>query len=146
MKTYTLILTILLSLFTILSCNNDDNPTQPPEPHPIEGKWSLVFISGGLNPSMNFNMEDIVWDFKNDETMNVELRIGVEPHPADTFIPPFLGSDYTYNINTIEGEIVLTSILYPTIHYEKNFIIDQDTLEIFENPGADGLYRKFIRN
>lgn len=58
-----LLCSFLLTAFVFTSCNNDDeNLTQEPEPHPIEGKWEMLSITVGWD-TRYFNEGDYVYQF-----------------------------------------------------------------------------------
>jgi hypothetical protein len=69
---------LILSLLFIFSCQNDDvNPSQQPEPHPIEGKWSLLSEKPNFGDPTIFAVGEVIWEFKKQNkiqrTINIEL-------------------------------------------------------------------------
>jgi hypothetical protein len=149
MKTYTLILTILLSLFTILSCNNDDdNPTQQPEPHSIEGKWSLVSTKIDWSEPHLFNEGEVLWDFQPGQ---IHIQINSQEVIPDYVLYPFhiSGEFASYEINDEINEIKI-SVYYldeqPRI-YIYPYEIVSDTLKIgyeFSSTGGVSL-KTFVK-
>lgn len=139
MKTYTLIFKILLILFTILSCNNDDeNPTQQPEPHPIEGKWELISITGGWD-TRYFNEGDYIYQFYNDGTMIISKGENVEEEDDLSIY----GLNFTY---TTEDSIInFVSDNYPNNPFSTDYHIEDNTMKFGSDITSGGNIDTFKR-
>jgi hypothetical protein len=133
-------LTILICMITLfVSCKNDDeNPTQQPEAHPIEGKWELISITGGWN-TLYFNEGDYIYQFYDDGTMIIS--IGEDVEVEDDF--SIYGLNFTYTIN--DSMINFVSDNYPNNPFSTYYTIEEDSMKIGANISHGGNIDSFKR-
>lgn len=143
-----LLFSFLLTAFVFTSCKNDDeNLTQEPEPHPIEGKWELLKKEGDWNPT-TYTTDEVIWTF-NQNNVEIEINIEEEEHIIRSMLFPFhVSGTYEYSIN--ENQIHFELGYMPDGGYLTHPVhISSDTLIIGEDyyspTGGGGLKLTFKR-
>ncbi|XLS30057.1 hypothetical protein ACJD0Z_04350 [Flavobacteriaceae bacterium M23B6Z8] len=97
---------IILSILvcTQLSCDDDDSATVPSE---LDGRWSLINVSGGtLDIDINFEPDEISWNFNLDRgEVLIENAINAED-PRQLFAGLPDGS-YSFELRRIQNSLIL---------------------------------------
>ena len=119
---------ILAVLFFFTSCNKEKEQEQE---NSIYGKWYLLKFEPGISPTETFIEGEIVWTFKQENKLIIELGNDVSSSP----IEPTGEYKFLVNKNRI-------SIGNREFDYSKN----EDTLIISNNPSADGFRATFTKS
>jgi len=146
------ILATLFSSFTFSSCNTDDDNQEPiiEEPnHPIVEDWSLITRNAAWNPTYNFEENDIIWTFNNQNQVIIDINIDVTEQELISMLYPFHKSGiYQYVINQINNEISFTlNYIQAGYDYTLPFIINENDMTIGQLlPDDGGVEMKFKIN
>ncbi|MET3733032.1 hypothetical protein ABID46_002625 [Moheibacter stercoris] len=143
MKTYTLILTTILSLFTILSCNNDDESQQvQSDNQPIVGKWHLISKKAGMGDAITFLPNEVVWEFKNGNEIIRTINMEINNTVLALLHPYHVSGSQNYYLDEVEDRVTFdldympegqNSLTYP-------FRIESDTLILGEQSSYDASF------
>ena len=129
----TLFLNILLFTTLFVSCKKAKTTTPPNDE--LNGRWSLVEFSKGFGGSESFRVNDIVWEFNSNNTIDVTLNVN-----PNLEIP--LGATGVYNY-TINGN----QITLPNGNTFEYIILSNGTmLRLSDNGAADGDIVTFQKN
>lgn len=142
-------LTIVIFIITLfVSCNNDEeNPTQQPPSHPIEGKWSLLSVKPNFGGETIFQPGETIWEFKKQNKIQRTINIELTNYNIARLYPYHVSGTQNYQLeeaDTVnfeldympEGQTIWT---YP-------YRIEGDTLIMgFYSASDGGLFYKFSR-
>lgn len=117
---------LILSVFLVISCNNDDS--SPTESHEILGNWYLIKYEPGFSPIDNY-IDEIQWTFNSDNTVDVVIENGTNPNSS---LPLNTNGNYTYSIDNE------TLILNNNDDYNYEIIDNELFLTKFIGVEADG--------
>ena len=94
-----LIILLICIFVMVTNCSNNDDNNVPPE---LLSSWSLRQVSGGIGGiDESFEQDEIVWSFKNDETLEVENSVIDHPSGFPTGV-------YMYTVKTENGKYFFT--------------------------------------
>ena len=122
----------LISLFTLLSCNdNDENTVQTNE---LVATWKLTKFEPGFSPTSTYNGE-IQWTINLAGTINVVIQNGTN---VSNTLPLNTNGGYSYTTNN--NQITIDNITY-------NYEISNNELKIEDVLGqaADGKKLTFAK-
>ncbi len=128
MKKMQILILLIASLF--LSCSeqkNDSDNTQDKLENPIVGEWNLKKISGGFSKSEEFEKGDVIFNFMENDSVNIAIGIVIEntsklPFKNDTFLH--------YGFDSLE-------IIIGDKEFE--YLLADSLLKLFDNLAADGI-------
>ena len=116
-----------IALISLSSCS-DSNKT---EDISIFRKWNLIKFEGGFSPTEKFNEGIIIWEFQQNNTVKIVNDNSISSPP----IKP--NGEYNFSIN---GSKILIDNL------EFDFILENSSLIISNNPSSDGFKATFSAN
>ncbi len=121
----TLFLNILMFATIFVSCKKTKTTTTPNDE--LSGRWSLVEISKGFGGSETFRVNDIIWEFNSNNTINVTLNVN-----PNLEIPLDAPGIYNYTVNG--NQITLPN----GITFEFKLLSNGTMLRLSDNGAADG--------
>jgi hypothetical protein len=123
MKTFFLNILVFTTIF--VSCDKDETTTTTTDE--LYGEWSLVENSKGFGGYETFEINDIIWKFNSDNTINVTLNV-----TPDLEIPLGITGVYEY---TLDGN----QITLPDGNtFEYTLLSDGAILRLSDNGASDG--------
>ena len=129
----TLFLNILLFTTIFVSCKKNETTTTPKDE--LRGRWSLVEISKGFGGSESFGVNDIIWEFNSNNTINVTLNVN-----PNLEIPLDATGVYNYTING--NQITLPN----SNTFEFKLLSNETMLRLSDNGASDGDIITFQKN
>lgn len=123
MKTFFLNILVFTTIF--VSCDKDETTTTTTDE--LYGEWSLVENSKGFGGSETFEINDIIWKFNSDNTINVTLNV-----TPDLELPLGITGVYEY---TLDGNQIT---LPDGSTFEFILLLDGTILRLSANGASDG--------
>tara|TARA_B110000977_G_scaffold198589_1_gene283765 strand:- start:136 stop:543 length:408 start_codon:yes stop_codon:yes gene_type:complete len=127
---------ILIIGISFSSCKKDEPTCIVLNSDTVEGSWSMMEASLGWGGYQTFEVNQIVWNFNNDNQMFVYLQdsLGINPN-----IPFSTVNDTSYVYTADSTSIIINDIGY-------NLSVNETELIIGGNVAVDGTQLTFIRN
>ncbi len=120
-----LFLNILVFVTILVSCKKNETTATPNDE--LNGRWSLVEISKGFGGSESFVVNDIIWEFNSNNT--IEVTLNVNPNLE---IPLDATGSYDYSVN---GNYITIS---NSNTFEYELLSNGTILRLSDNGAADG--------
>ncbi len=122
----------MLSLSLSCSDKNIDTPQNKPN-NLFIGEWNLSQIFGGFSPTEKFENGDVVFDFTENDSVNVSVEIALEdgsklPYKNDTTLH--------YNYDSLEVFIADKKFEY---------IIADSVLKLYDDLASDGIMIELVK-
>ena len=113
----------LILVLAIFSCEKNEN-VEPIKsiitPDALTGEWYLKSYSFGFSkPPENYTLNEVVWKFSNNNTLNVTINTTLSP---TSNIPITTTSQVNYTL--INGVLNFSNKSFPTGFYQGNLIFD----------------------
>jgi hypothetical protein len=125
-------LPLLLSIFTFTSCEEENQPEIME--CSIVDSWSMTNYSIGWGGSGEFEANQVIWTFNNENTLYISLDSSIWINPLIPFTTD--GAQFNY----------IADSLLTIDEYSFNYEVSDSTLIIDDNPAADGILLVFTRN
>lgn len=127
----------LILVFALFSCEKNQ-VVEPVKsiitPDALTGEWYLKDYSYGFsNPPENYQANQVVWKFSNNNTLNVTINTTLLP---TSNIPITTTSQVNYTL--LNGVLSFSNKSYPTGFYQGNLIFDKGS-------ATDGERITFVR-
>ncbi len=118
-------LAFFLSLILLCSCDNDDN-TIVEQDNDLLHAWCLIEFRPGFGPTDNYSNCEIRWEFQSSDSVEVEVNTNVSSN-----LPLSNTGIYYYSYDPSNSKITIETIEY-------DVVLNSSSLEISDNPAADG--------
>ena len=136
------LITLLVLILFLISCNKETIPTPPSTINPIEGSWALISVSGGFAPTVNLIPDQTTYHFgQNLTVINNSIAQVVQNDGLES-------GTYAYNFNANSNACGMNNYYKLSI---SNFInnlcvkIEGNEMTIDTGLAVDGNLYKFVR-
>ncbi len=103
----------------------------------VVGKWQLRSLTGGSAPAETFTGNDVVWDFWPVDTLIIDVNKVV---PENSRLPFKESTLFHYSV---DSTTMLSIYNFNDEHYDYEFRVEENTLQLYQNVASDGIVLEF---